>query len=129
MNSISESEIEEIALSYLQKLGYTYLLGTDISPDGEHPERQYNEVVLTTRLRDAIDKFNPNISQDAKDDARKKVIRTESPEAIINNETFHRYLTEGVDVEVRTADGIRGEKVCLVDFDQPDNNEFLCVNQ
>lgn len=81
-NSITENEIEEIALSYLQGLGYTYQLGTVISPDGEHPERQYNEVVLVTRLRDAIDKLNPNISQDAKEDALKKVLRTDSPNAL-----------------------------------------------
>jgi len=128
-NSITENEIEEIALSYLQGLGYTYQLGTVISPDGEHPERQYNEVVLTTRLRDAIDKLNPNISQDAKEDALKKVLRTESPNALINNETLHRYLTDGVDVEMRTESGIRGEKVYIVDFDNPENNEFLVVNQ
>lgn len=128
-NSITENEIEEIALSYLQGLGYTYQLGTVISPDGEHPERQYNEVVLVTRLRDAIDKLNPNISQDAKEDALKKVLRTESPNVIINNETFHRYLTDGVDVEMRTESGIRGEKIYIVDFESPENNEFLAVNQ
>lgn len=129
MASITENEIEEIALSYLQNLGYSYILGTDISPDGEHPERQYNEVVLVTRLRDAIDKLNPNISQDAKEDALKKVLRTESPNLLVNNESFHRYLTDGVDVEVRTESGIRGEKVYIVDFENPDNNEFLAVNQ
>ncbi len=128
-NSITENEIEEIALSYLQGLGYTYQLGTVISPDGEHPERQYNEVVLVTRLRDAIDKLNPNISQDAKEDALKKVLRTESPNAIINNETFHRYLTDGVDVEMRTENGIRGEKIYIVDFENPENNEFVAINQ
>lgn len=128
-NSITENEIEEIALSYLQGLGYTYQLGTVISPDGEHPERQYNEVVLVTRLRDAIDKLNPNISQDAKEDALKKVLRTESPNALINNENFHRYLTDGVDVEMRTENGIRGEKIYIVDFEKPENNEFLAVNQ
>ncbi len=129
MASITENEIEEIALSYLQNLGYSYILGTDISPDGEHPERQYNEVVLVTRLRDAIDKLNPNISQDAKEDALKKVLRTESPNLLVNNESFHRYLTDGVDVEVRTENGIRGEKVYIVDFEKPENNEFLAVNQ
>jgi len=128
-NSITENEIEEIALSYLQGLGYTYQLGTVISPDGEHPERQYNEVVLVTRLRDAIDKLNPNISQDAKEDALKKVLRTDSPNALINNENFHRYLTDGVDVEMRTESGIRGEKIYIVDFENPENNEFLAVNQ
>lgn len=128
-NSITENEIEDIALSYLQGLGYAYQLGTVISPDGEHPERQYNEVVLVTRLRDAIDKLNPNISQDAKEDALKKVLRTESPNALINNENFHRYLTDGVDVEMRTESGIRGEKIYIVDFENPENNEFLAVNQ
>lgn len=128
-NSITENEIEEIALGYLQGLGYTYQLGTIISPDGERPERQYNEVVLVTRLRDAIDKLNPNISQDAKEDALKKVLRTESPNALINNETFHRYLTDGVDVEIRTESGIRGEKIYIIDFAHPENNEFLAVNQ
>lgn len=129
MNSISENEIEQIAISYLQNMDYTHVLGTSISPDGEHPERQYNEVVLVTRLRDAIDKLNPTITQDAKEDALKKVLRTDSPNAIANNETFHKYLTEGVDVEVRTSDGIRGEKVYIVDFAQPERNEFLVVNQ
>ena len=129
MNAISENEIEMIAISCLQNLGYSHILGTDISPDGPHPERQYTDVVLVTRLRDAIDKLNPNVTQDAKEDALKKVLRTESPNALINNETFHKYLTEGVDVEVRTADGIRGEKVYIVDFANAENNEFLAINQ
>jgi len=128
-NSITENEIEEIALGYLQSLGYNYLNGLVISPDGEHPERQYTDVVLTTRLRDAIDKLNPTITQDAKEDALKKVLRTESPNQLINNENFHRYLTDGVDVEVRTENGIRGEKVYIVDFETPENNEFLAINQ
>lgn len=128
-NSITENEIEEIALSYLQNLGYSYVLGIDISPDGEHPERQYCDVVLTTRLRDAIDKLNPALGQDAKEDALKKVLRTDSPNGLINNETFHKYLTHGVDVEVRTANGIRGQKVYIVDFTNPEKNEFLAVNQ
>lgn len=129
MNAISESEIEQIAIDYLQDLGYTYLHGPDISPDGEHPERQYQDVVLVTRLRDAIDTLNPTLPYEAKEDALKKVLRTESPNALVNNETFHRYLTEGIDVEVRTPDGIRGEKVYIIDFDEPERNEFLAINQ
>jgi type I restriction enzyme R subunit len=129
MSAISESDIEQIALSYLKNIGYTYVHGTGISPDGEHPERQYPDVVLTTRLCNAIDRLNPTLSHDAKEDALKKVLRTESPNVLINNENFHKYLTEGVDVEVRTADGIRGEKVYIADFAIPENNEFLVVNQ
>jgi type I restriction enzyme R subunit len=129
MNSISEDEIEQIALSYLSALGYSHVHGPNISPDGEQKEREYNQVVLTNRLRDAIDKLNPKLNSEAKEDALKKVLRSESPNALINNETFHRYLTEGVDIEVRTKDGIRGDKVYIVDFNEPENNEFLAVNQ
>ena len=129
MNSISENDIEFIAISYLQSMGYTHLKGTDISPDGEHPERQYNDVVLLTRLQDAIDKLNPHLTVDAKEEVLKKVLRTESPNPLINNENFHRYLTEGIDIEVRTTDGFRGVKAYIVDFNESSKNEFLCINQ
>mgnify|MGYP001016206909 CR=1 FL=1 len=126
---ITESEIEEIALSYLQSLGYIYVLGTDISPDGEHPERQYDQVVLITRLRDAMDKLNPSLSQNIKEEALKKILRSDSPNTIINNDIFHRYITDGIEVETLTDNGIRGEKVYLIDFENPENNEFVAVNQ
>lgn len=40
-NSITENEMEKIALSYPKNLGCFHIPGTDISPDGVHPERQY----------------------------------------------------------------------------------------
>lgn len=129
MNSISENDIEQIALGYLKTLGYNYVWGPTISPEGEQQERQYNEVVLANRLRSAIDTLNPNLPAEAKEDALKKVLRAESPNQLINNETFHKYLTEGIDVEVRTKDGIRGEKVYIIDFNQIERNEFLAINQ
>ena len=129
MNTISENEIEQIALGYLKSLGYKHLEGPNISPDGEHPERQYNEVILVTRLRDAIDKLNPDIPYDGKEDALKKVLHADSPNLIVNNQQFHKFLTDGVEVEINTPEGIRGEKVTLIDFDHPERNEFLAIDQ
>jgi len=129
MKLITENDIESIALNYLEQLGYKLLHGPDISPDGEHPERKYNEVVLVTRLRDAIDKLNPDIPFEAREDALKKVLRAESPALIANNETIHRYVTEGIDIEYRTESGIKGDKLYLVDFKNPEHNEFVAVNQ
>src|SRR5438128_868544 len=126
MNVISENEIELIALGYLEQLGYIILHGPDIASDGEHPERKsYSDTILVNRLRDAIDKLNPNVPYDAREEALKKVLRAESPNLLINNEAFHKYLIEGVDVEIRKDEGIRGEKVYLMDFAHPDRNEFL----
>ncbi len=128
-NVITENEIEEIALGYLERVGYTVIHAPEISPDGRFPERQYTEVVLTHRLRKAIERLNPHIPNEAREDALKKVLRTDSPNLLINNETFHKYLTEGVDVEVRRGDAIRGDKVYLADFENAENNEFLALNQ
>ncbi len=128
-NVITENEIEEIAFEHLERIGYEFIHAPDISTDGERSERQYNEVVLTNRLRGAIDRLNPTIPYDSREEALKKVLRTDSPNLLINHESFQKNLTEGIDVEVRRDDGIRGDKVYLVDFDNPENNEFLALNQ
>lgn len=129
MHTLTESEVEHIGLSYLEEQNYSHIYGPEISPDGIFMERQYNEVVLVNRLRDAIYRLNPQISDEGKADALKKVLRPDSPNLLVNNETFHKYLTDGVDIEFRKDGIIRGDKVTLVDFNNPDNNEFLAVNQ
>lgn len=129
MASISEDEIEKIALQYLVELGYSHIHGIDISIDGQRPEREYTEVVLKDRLKSAIDKLNPSIPAEAKEEAFKKVLRQSSPNLLLNNETFHTMLTEGVDVEYRKGGEVRGDKVWLVDYQNPSQNEFLAVNQ
>ena len=127
---ITESEVEEVALGILSELGYASIYGPDISPDGTNSERNsYADVVLVERLRRAIDRFNPDIPQEAREEAVKKVLRTESPKLVVNNQSFHRMLFEGVDVEYRREDRIVGDTVWLFDFKNPENNEFLAVNQ
>ena len=61
--------------------------------------------------------------------AIKEVERIHSPELLTNNETFHRLLTEGVKVSYQQDGNQRGDLVWLVDFDHPDNNEFVVANQ
>lgn len=126
---LSEDHIEQILIQELTELGYSYIHGGVISPDGMYAERTFQEVVLKERLREAIAKFNPSIPYEAQEDALKKVLRSDSPELVMNNYTFHRYLTEGVDIEYRKGDRIVGDKVWLVDFFHVESNEFLAVNQ
>lgn len=126
---ISEDHIEQVVIQEFIELGYQYINGTDISPDGSMPEREYNEVVLKNRLQDAIAKFNPSIPYEAQEEALRKVLRSDSPNLFQNNYTFHKYLTEGVEIEYRKGDRIAGDKVWLIDYENPSNNEFLVVNQ
>ena len=130
MPHITESHIEEAALEILDGLGYKILHGPDISPDGENPERSsYETVVLVERLKEAIDKFNPTIPDEAKEQAIKQILRTESPKLVTNNKNSHNYLVNGVDVEYRHEGRIKGDIVSLFDFENPENNDFLAVNQ
>jgi type I restriction enzyme, R subunit len=129
MAVISEDHIEQIVIQEFIDLGYTYVNGADISPDGAAQEREYDEVVLKQRLRAAIAKQNPTVPAEAQEDAIKKLLRTNSPSLFQNNYTIHKYLTEGVDVEYRKGDRIVGDKVWLIDYENPTNNEFLVVNQ
>ena len=125
-----ESEIEKIALELLhEENGYTVLYGPDLV-EGKKPERVYSEVILQERLRAAINRINLLIPAEARQDALKKALRTPALTVIDNNEAFHCLLTEGVDVKFGIGEGkSRTDKVWLVDFANPDNNEFLAVNQ
>lgn len=127
---ITENEIEQIALDILNEdLGYTVLYGPDLA-EGESKEREYTEVVLQQRLKNAIDKLNPEIPADAREEAFKKALRTTTISLFENNQAFHRMLTEGIDVKFGIGDGkAKTDKVWLVDFSNPVNNEFLAINQ
>ncbi len=131
MKAMTESEVEEAAIEILNELGYDYVFGPDISPDGPSPERKsYDEAVLIERLRSSIDNLNPKLSNEVKEDALKKVLKTLTPDQITTNETFHEMLVNGVDVEYRNHEGrVVGTKVWLIDFNNPDKNRFLAVNQ
>jgi len=129
VNVITEDSIEQVFIQELIDIGYTYLHGATISPDGSQQEREFSEVVLRQRLQNAIATINPNVPAEAQEEALRKVLRCDSPSLYHNNYTFHRYLTEGVEVEYRSGHRIIGDKVWLVDYSNPESNEFLVVNQ
>jgi len=127
---LTEDSIELAALEILDELGYEIAYGPEISPDGKFSERElYSDVVLVERLRNAIYKLNPEIPPIAKEEAVKKVLRTESPHLLVNNERFHKMLVNGVIVEYRKDEGTVHDIVRLFDFEDPENNDFLAVNQ
>lgn len=127
---ITESAIEEFAIKLLEDQGYKYIPGPEVAPDGARAERRsFEDVLLLDRLKKAVDSINPKIPPDAREDAIKKIQRFGSHDLVANNESFHRMLTEGVRVRYRKDGFERGDLVRLIDFKNPDNNEFLAVNQ
>ncbi len=127
MTTLSESEVEQLTLDWLEGLGWATAYGPGIS-DAERDG--YDQVVLEQRLADAIDNLNPSLPYPARDDALRKLIRPEGATIETRNRAFHRMLIDGVTVEYRAQDGsVRGDQARVVDFDNHWNNDWLAVNQ
>ena len=131
MTNFTETTVEQAALAWLEHLGYQILFGPEIAPGEPLAEREsYGQVVLEQRLRQALQRLNPQIPSDALDEAFRKLTRLDSPSPVMNNHAVHKYLVEGVPVEYRRTDGsLGGDLVRVIDYDAPDANDFLAVNQ
>ncbi|MYC80891.1 MAG: type I restriction endonuclease subunit R [Acidobacteria bacterium] len=131
MTTLTESDVEQVALEWLASVGWKVAHGPDIAPDTPGARRtDYSEVVLAQSLRDALAGLNPNLPSDALEDAFRKLIRPEGATLETRNRAFHRMLVEGVTVEFRASDGaIRGAQVQVIDFHEPVRNDWLAVNQ
>ena len=128
---VSESTLEAVALDWLGAIGWTVLLGPDIAPDTLTAERtDYGEVTLNDRLRAALAQLNPDLPAGALEDAFRKLTRPQGATLEASNRTFHRLVVDGVTVEYRDDNGsLRGAQVRVIDFDDPNNNDWLAVNQ
>jgi type I restriction enzyme R subunit len=131
MITLYESHVEDAALSWFQEIGYAIGHGPHMAPGEPKTERDsFGEVVLVGRLREAIQRLNPKVPAEAREEALRKVLRPETPSLVGNNRRFHAMLRDGVEVEYRRADGsIAGDRVRLVNFDAAGNNDWLAVNQ
>lgn len=128
---VTESVVEQAALAWLESTGWQVVNGAEIAPGEPDAERDnYGQVALERRLRDALARNNPKLPSEALEDALRKLIRPEAVELILQNRALHRLLVDGVTVEYRDVDGaIRGAQASVINFDRPEANDWLAVNQ
>ncbi len=135
MSKIIENDIENFAIKLLKSLGWDYVFGPDIAPDSDvsntivKKRNTYDTVLLYDVLIRSIRRINSDIPENTINDVLRQLQRANSPDLLVNNENFHRLLTEGVKVVYRKDGEERGDIVWLVDFEKPENNEFIAVNQ
>jgi len=130
---LTESTLEAASVAWLRASALQVTHGPDIAlgqPGAERSDPNYRDVVLERRLRDALTKLNPELPQEALDDAFRKIVRADGPSLIERNRAVHRMLVGGVNVEYKRKDGsIAGAQARVIDFDEPANNDWLAVNQ
>ncbi|MHA1920589.1 MAG: type I restriction endonuclease, partial [Promethearchaeota archaeon] len=130
-NKLTENNLaEQPSIEWFKQLGYEYKFGPDISTGGVLIERDFKDVILENRLRNALRRLNPNLPEKGVDEAVYKLKHIEHPNLEIVNKEVWELLTQGVKIKIRDKNGeIKGEIVKVIDFDDPLNNEFLVVNQ
>ena len=127
---MTEDQLEQEALGWLADVGYTVVYGPDIAPDGPAPGRDnYRQVILTGRLRAAIDRLNSGVPAAARADAFKQVMDLGIAALLAANRRFHQLLVTGVPVQYQKDGETRGDFVRLVDWTNTAGNDWLAVNQ
>ena len=122
-------KVELPAIEQLQALGWAYVKGEDLSPDKSSERSSFKEVVLEKRLSDNIKRINPWISDQNLHKVVKDLTKTQYTNLIEANQAIWTILNECVSVMQDLGKGNKGQTVRIIDFENPENNEFLCTNQ
>ncbi len=135
-NPYSENQlVEQPAIALLKEIGWQT---QDCSNEFEYDSQTRtgretkSEVVLTDRLREALERFNPNIPSDALNAAIEELTQSR---AVMNrveaNREIYNLLKDGVKVTV--TDPITQEDtvsiIKVIDWENPENNDFFVASQ
>lgn len=121
--------VEKPAIEILEGLGYEH---KNCFHEGSSLERsEINEVVLVSRLKPALQKLNPEIPEIAIDQAITELTLNRSHQSLeVANREVYKLIKDGVPVVIPMEDGSEErERVKVVDFDNPENNDFFLASQ
>ena len=134
MNEYSESAlVEQPTIELFQSLGYEHqnCFNEKFGDDGTSGRETPSEVVLVPRLKSALFRMNPDLSEEAIALAIDELTRDRSSlNPVIANRELYRMLKDGVKVSIRMEDGSEEvETVKVIDFDNPETNDFFLASQ
>lgn len=102
-----------------------------LGENGTLGRKSYNEVLLTRYLVKALRRLNKWLSDAQIAEALQALDSRLSTETLLQtNEKFYRMIRDGVDVTVKTPEGLtETRKAMLIDFNDASNNDFLAVKE
>ena len=119
---INENTLEQVIISELQDKGYEYLYGPDI-------DRDYHEAILKDYFEESMFHINPGITMPIVEETYRVIKDLGLLKLEELNAAFHKYLIEGVPVPYRDGVEEKTFTVHLIDFTEPDRNDFMVINQ
>ena len=130
MSIIFESDVEEESVKWFQELGYQYIHGAIIAPEGKNPERKdFRTVILEDRLRSALLRINSDIPNPIINNSVSEILNPNIPNLLNCNREMHKILTKGLKVTFSEGDQEIGKHLKLIDYENIENNDWLVVNQ
>ena len=126
--------VEQPAIGLFAELGWQTVSAQEetFGPTGTLGRETKGEVVLLGRLRAALERLNPALPPEALANAVDELTRDRSAMSLeAANREVYRLLKEGITVSVpdRERGGQKTERLQVVDWDNPANNDFLAVRQ
>lgn len=118
----TEEKYEKSVVELFQNMGYRHIYGPDI-------ERDFANPLYETELIEALYRLNPNLPNDAIQDALYKLKNFENGELVQKNEVFMDYLQHGIEVRYFDKGEEHSSIAYLLDYKQPNNNSFIVANQ
>ncbi len=129
MNQDELNKVEAPAIKQLQQLGWQYIPGADLSPETSTERAYFRDVVLTQRLESAIQRINPWISEENLRKVSRELTHPRIATLMEANHHIYQTLVNYQSVEQDLGKGRKGQTVKIIDFDKPQNNEYLCTSQ
>ena len=128
------NKVELPAIAQLKELGWKYIHGAELNPDSLHAEgsgaRAYlRDVVLVEQLNDAIKRINPWITDENLKKVSREITHPNFAGLMEYNHAIYQTLVNYQSVEQDLGKGRKGQTVKIIDFDNLENNEFVCTNQ
>ena len=122
-------KVERPALEQLQSLGWEYVKGEDLSPEKSSERASLKDVVLRGRLISNIQRLNPWISEQNLHKVVNDLTKTQYTNLIEANQSIWTILNQCVSVMQDLGKGNKGQTVHIIDFEKPEDNDFVCTNQ
>ncbi len=129
MNSDELIKVEQPALDQLKSLGWFYVDGRTLLPDSTDERSSFKEPILEKKLSESIKRINPWISDENLRKIVRDITKTQYANLLEANQGIWNLLTQCVSVDQDLGKGRKGQTVKIIDFENIENNEFLCVNQ
>ena len=130
MALITEDHLEHQCLEWFQELGYTHVFAPQLDSDGTSPDRtDFRQVILTGRLRSALQRLNPEVPASTIESAVLQLANPNVPGLLASNRQFHRWMTQGLPITYLDGNEQVGLRLKVIGFDDPAANDWLVVNQ